>query len=177
MSDRGGSTGDRWSEYNRPERGRFSGVGPNGYQRSEERIREDVCDRLTMDGDIDASNITVQVANGEVTLTGTVDSRRTKRRAEDVIEDVPGVREVHNQLRVENPASLWRTGGFSSAQGGTTGRLGQSHMGERESRDPDPRARSRERERTGGGMPMGNGREHDAPRSGHGSRKSAERKH
>jgi osmotically-inducible protein OsmY len=82
-------------------RGPFTGRGPRGYQRSDDRIREDVCDRLTQHGLIDASDIEVRVENCEVTLTGTVDSREAKRMAEDVSDAVQGVREVHNQVRVK----------------------------------------------------------------------------
>lgn len=83
------------------ERGRYSGRGPKGYQRSDERIKEDVCDRLTQHPEIDASEIEVRVSNGEVTLTGSVDERNAKRIAEDAVENIHGVREVHNQLRVQ----------------------------------------------------------------------------
>lgn len=75
------------------------GRGPKGYQRSDARIHEDVCDRLTY-ADVDAENIEVAVTNGEVTLSGTVHDRHDKRRAEDVVEDVSGVRDVHNNIRV-----------------------------------------------------------------------------
>jgi hypothetical protein len=37
-----------------------------------------------------------------VTLRGKVDNRMTKRTTEDIVEDVFGVREVHNELRVDN---------------------------------------------------------------------------
>ena len=37
----------------------------------------------------------------EVTLTGTVEDRETKRRAEDAVEAVKGVKEVHNQIRLK----------------------------------------------------------------------------
>lgn len=84
--------------------GQFRGRGPKGYKRSDERIREDVCECLTEDEHIDASNVEVQVKDCEVTLTGTVNSREGKRRAEDLIEDLPGVREVTNNLRVVNEA-------------------------------------------------------------------------
>lgn len=80
--------------------GPATGLGPQGYQRSDERIHEDVCERLTQHGQIDASNMEVKVENGEVTLEGTVEDRRTKRMAEDVAEAVPGVRDVHNRLRI-----------------------------------------------------------------------------
>lgn len=82
-----------------PERG-FTGRGPKGYQRSDNRIREDICDRLTDDWRIDASEVEITVNNGEVTLAGNVHNREQKRSAEDVVESIPGVREVHNNLRV-----------------------------------------------------------------------------
>jgi osmotically-inducible protein OsmY len=78
------------------------GRGPRGYQRSDERIREDVCERLTDDAHIDASEIDVSVSNGEVTLTGTLRSRNAKRRTTDVVEQVSGVKDVHNLIRVSD---------------------------------------------------------------------------
>lgn len=80
--------------------GSFTGRGPRGYQRSDDRIREDVCDRLAEDPWIDAGDIEVSVRSGEVTLSGSVRDRSDKHRAEDMIENVSGVRDVHNQLRV-----------------------------------------------------------------------------
>jgi hypothetical protein len=80
------------------------GRGPKGYQRSEERVREEINDRLTAHGLIDATDIEVRIQNGEVTLTGFVDSRDAKRAAEDCAEDVSGVREVHNHLRIRSHA-------------------------------------------------------------------------
>lgn len=84
----------------RVEEGPFRGRGPRGYQRSDERIHEDVCERLTQHGRVDASNIDVRVENGEVTLVGTVDDRQMKRLAEDLAENVSGVKQVHNQIRI-----------------------------------------------------------------------------
>lgn len=88
------------SQTNRNWTGPHAGKGPQNYRRSDERIHEDVCERLTMHGQIDATNIDVKVNNGEVTLSGSVDNRQAKRLAEDAIEDVPGVRDINNQLRV-----------------------------------------------------------------------------
>jgi BON domain-containing protein len=81
-------------------RGRHSGRGPRGYRRSDERIREDVNERLTFDGEVDATEILVRVENGEVTLEGTVGDRHQKRRAEDLAASARGVRDVHNRLIV-----------------------------------------------------------------------------
>jgi osmotically-inducible protein OsmY len=82
--------------------GQHRGRGPRGYQRSDQRIHEEVCECLTDDSYVDASNIDVKVNSAEVTLSGTVNSRDEKRRAEDIIEDLSGVRDVHNSLRVVN---------------------------------------------------------------------------
>lgn len=82
------------------------GRGPAGYTRSDERIREDVNDRLTEDWRVDARAVEVSVANGEVTLDGTVPSREQKRRAEDLVDSLSGVKHVQNNLRVSE-ASTW----------------------------------------------------------------------
>lgn len=79
----------------------FAGRGPQGYKRSDERISEDINEDLTQDPELDASNITVEVHDGEVTLRGTVSDRQAKRRAEDLAESCSGVKEVQNQLRVK----------------------------------------------------------------------------
>ncbi|KRA81456.1 BON domain-containing protein [Altererythrobacter sp. Root672] len=82
------------------------GRGPAGYTRSDERILEDVNDELTEDWRVEASKVQVTVNAGEVTLDGTVPTRAQKRRAEDCVEDLSGVRHVQNNLRVEE-ASAW----------------------------------------------------------------------
>ena len=81
--------------------GRHRGRGPKGYTRSDDRIREEVCDRLTDDPVVDASDVEVNVSNSEVTLSGTVDSREERRRAEECAERVSGVTHVQNNLRVK----------------------------------------------------------------------------
>lgn len=83
------------------ERGPHYGKGPKGYRRSDERIREDVNERLMDDDRIDASEIDIEVKDGAVTLTGKVDDRRTKWMVEDLVETVHGVKDVQNNLRVD----------------------------------------------------------------------------
>jgi osmotically-inducible protein OsmY len=100
------------------------GKAPKGYQRSDERIREDVCDLIMRRGDLDASDVTVLVASGEVTLTGTVRDRHTKRRLEDLTEDVLGVNDVHNQIKVRRegePTTSASTLGTTTAVGAPAG--------------------------------------------------------
>jgi osmotically-inducible protein OsmY len=98
--------------------GGFAGRGPKGYQRSDERLREEVSDRLMADDQIDASDIEVQVRQGEVTLTGTVDDRWAKRRAEDCAEQVMGVRDVMNQIRVQGSGE--QQGRYTGSSGTTS---------------------------------------------------------
>ena len=101
-SESGRSFGDRdrFRGDNPRTHGPFAGRGPRGYQRSDERIREDVCELLTHHGEIDASSMEVEVSRATVTLRGTADSGRIRRLVEELIEDVPGVRDVQNELRV-----------------------------------------------------------------------------
>lgn len=82
----------------------LSGRGPRGYQRGAEAIHEEVCENLTYDYHVDASDIDVLVQDGEVTLSGSVADRNQKRRAEDIAERVRGVHDVHNRLRVTSVA-------------------------------------------------------------------------
>jgi hypothetical protein len=88
-----------------------AGKGPKGYQRSDERIREELSDRLTADPEIDASDITVSIRQGEVTLEGTVSQRGMKRAAEDLADEISGVRQVNNRLRVEDQRASGRASG------------------------------------------------------------------
>lgn len=98
-----GGYGSRGQErYGEESRGRFTGRGPKGYRRSDERIREDVNERLTMHPDVDASDVEVRVNEGTVTLTGVVEDRRQKRLAEDIVEDIFGVDDVRNELKVRH---------------------------------------------------------------------------
>lgn len=78
----------------------FRGRGPKNYKRSDERIREDVCEMLAADDYVDATDVEVNVGDGIVTLSGFVADRNQKRRAEDLVERVMGIQEVQNNLRI-----------------------------------------------------------------------------
>ena len=113
----------RHQDQQREHRGR----GPKNYRRSDERIKEDVNDRLSDDYYLDASDVEVAVTNSEVTLTGTVNSREDKRRAEDIADAVSGVSNVENRLRVKQG----RYGDYSTSTGtglstGTGASMGSS---------------------------------------------------
>lgn len=101
----GGFGGNMWGGDEQRSGQSHRGRGPKNYQRSDERIREDVSDRLTDDHDVDASDIDVSVSDREVTLSGQVDSKQAKRRAEDCADSCSGVEHVQNNLRIKKAES------------------------------------------------------------------------
>lgn len=109
--------------------GNYGGKGPKNWARSDERIREDVCEGLTYHPNIDATEIDVTVKDGEVTLSGTVHDRGSKRLAEDIVEDVRGVKDVHNQLRVVRQDMAQGAGGQAGTTGSTSGTTGTGATG------------------------------------------------
>lgn len=82
-------------------RNNFTGMGPKGYRRLDQRISEDVCEHLCADPDVDATDIEVKVSDGVVKLSGTVADRRQKYRAEWLADAIRGVRDVVNHLHIE----------------------------------------------------------------------------
>lgn len=92
------------------------GRGPKNYTRSDERIIDDIHERLTHDDHIDASDIEVRCEQGRVILEGTVEQRWMKHHAEDLVERCSGVKDVDNRIRVQRSGSQ-----FGSSLGGDGG--------------------------------------------------------
>lgn len=115
-----GSSALSWEQSSNEQRStgaqEYRGKGPRGYRRSDQRIHEDVCECLTDDPRIDASNLEVTVKDCEVTLSGTVASRAEKRRTEDLVERLSGVKDVHNNLRVSAEAAAGENRASPSAK-------------------------------------------------------------
>lgn len=84
----------------------YRGRGPRNYSRSDERILEDICERLWDADDVDASDVTVEVKDGEVSLRGNVEQRPIKHRIEDIADACGGVKDIHNEIRVQ-PRNEW----------------------------------------------------------------------
>lgn len=78
----------------------YIGLGPKGYVRPDERIREEICDELTRRPDVDPREVEVRVADGEVTLEGSVEDRTTRAAVDEIATNCAGVRQVFNRLRV-----------------------------------------------------------------------------
>lgn len=86
------------------ERGPHYGKGPKGYKRSDDRVREEICELMSRQGYIDASDVEVTVEAGVVRLVGLVESRHDKRGLEQMTERVHGVEEVQNEIRLRRSA-------------------------------------------------------------------------
>lgn len=100
--------------------GAFRGRGPKGYERSDERLREMICERLTDDPRIDASDVHIEVKDKVVKLTGQVPDRRTKYEIEDVVEHCGGVKDIDNQVRVRSSSSISPTSGTALGHNATS---------------------------------------------------------
>lgn len=87
-----------------PKKARRYPPGPKGYQRTDEHIREEICDELMQMGHIDSSEVTVEVTAAKVTLEGTVPQRWMKHAIEDLADACPGVQEVDNRVRIKPAA-------------------------------------------------------------------------
>ena len=90
-----------WPQSSWAQQGRAQRRGPKGYKRSDERIREDICERLMQSAYIDSSEVTIEVKDGRVSMEGTVPERRMKHAIEDLAEATAGVTDVENKVRVE----------------------------------------------------------------------------
>ena len=69
-------------------------------RRPDAQLAQEPQEILTKDPELDASEIEVEVEGGAVTLRGVVDSSDARLLAEELVESVTGVREVHNNLKV-----------------------------------------------------------------------------
>ena len=90
--------GSYWRPEPGAERRSFRGQGPKGYARSDERLKEMICEKLTDDDHIDASEITVEVSNWML-RSGSVRSPDEPGRG--TVERCGGRKDIHNQLRIE----------------------------------------------------------------------------
>jgi hypothetical protein len=107
------------------DRGPHYGKGPKGYKRSDDRIREEVCDCIARQGHIDASDVEVKVESGTVVLTGTVGQRHHKRVLEQMVERLHGVDDVKNELRLKRDEQTQMRG-----QAQQTGQQGEKQNGD-----------------------------------------------
>ena len=73
---------------------------PKGFKRSDERLKDDIAERLMYRDDVDSSDVSLEVKDGKVTLEGTVPVRWMRYVVDDIAESVMGVEDVENNVRV-----------------------------------------------------------------------------
>lgn len=82
----------------------FKGDSEDGI--SDRHVCDEIRERLSYHPYVDAGDVDVAVENGDVTLSGVVDDRSSRRLTEDVVKDVRGVKTVHNLLRLRTEATI-----------------------------------------------------------------------
>jgi osmotically-inducible protein OsmY len=102
------------------------GSGPKGYTRSDERLREDISERLMMADSIDSSEVSVIVKDAKVTLEGSVPNRRMKHAIEDLADQCPGVQDVDNRIRVRREE--WGAGSTADSASSTSSSTTASNL-------------------------------------------------
>lgn len=123
----GGRERSQSQGWNRSQtQGQFAGFGPKAYKRSDDRIREDVYEVLTRHGQIDATDIEVEVRGGEVTLKGMVAERHQKLLSEHLVSQLGGVTEIHNQVRVPRQSESETASSRTASTGSVTNNNYQS---------------------------------------------------
>jgi osmotically-inducible protein OsmY len=84
----------------------FSGIGPKGYKRKDESVKDEASELLCWSPEVDASEIELNVQNGVISLSGFVDSRHAKRLAEDLLEKIIGVKDIDNRLIIKKDLDM-----------------------------------------------------------------------
>ncbi|WP_042880005.1 BON domain-containing protein [Cupriavidus necator] len=109
-----------YGHYHEPYHERERHAGPRGYQRSDDRIRDQICERLSYARGVDVSDVSVEVSSGVVTLAGTVPSRSQKYYIEDLADSTYGVTEVNNDIRVRREGTGMTGGTAATGSPGST---------------------------------------------------------
>ncbi|MBD64388.1 MAG: hypothetical protein CME62_04230 [Halobacteriovoraceae bacterium] len=78
----------------------YTGIGPKGWKRPDGNIKEEACSILERDQYVNASDLDVNVDDGVITLSGTIKNRQMKRRAENILENISGIHDIQNSLKL-----------------------------------------------------------------------------
>jgi BON domain len=113
--------------------GQRRGKAPKGYQRSDDRLKEMICEKLMDEPSIDASEVSIDVQGQVVTLEGTVESRQAKYEIESLIDQY-GAKDIVNNIKVtknqQGQGQEARGANRSQEEGqGNLGKDGQGQQG------------------------------------------------
>lgn len=79
--------------------------GPKGWVRPDERILDELCERIVRAG-VDASALEVAVEAGEVSLRGELGTRQERRWVMDLAERILGVVSIDAEIRVREVGAM-----------------------------------------------------------------------
>lgn len=92
--------------------GRTARRGAVGTSAADMRIQDDLCERLAQLPNLDPTDVLVSVQDGRVTLEGTLPADYMQPRLADLANDIEGVVQVDNRVRVQlAPEEPFRTPG------------------------------------------------------------------
>ena len=97
-----GKIEEQFPSDRRQEQGRRqSNAGPRGRRKSDESLAQEIREILTADPELEVTDIEVEVEGGAVTLRGVVVDSDARLLAEELVETLAGVLDVHNRLRMK----------------------------------------------------------------------------
>ncbi|MBX3387824.1 MAG: BON domain-containing protein [Phycisphaeraceae bacterium] len=114
------SNNDAWNGGSYELQHNQRGKAPKNYRKSDDRVRDDVSERLVDDG-YDCSEVDVNCKDGIVTLSGECCDRDTKHGMERSASDVHGVKDVDNQLRMKHRDSSEDSGSKNRSSAESSG--------------------------------------------------------
>ncbi|ABS25919.1 BON domain-containing protein [Anaeromyxobacter sp. Fw109-5] len=79
--------------------------GPKGWRRSDERILDELCERIVRSG-VDASDVEVAVERGVLRLRGIVPHPDDRRLLVELASAVLGVEEIEDEVTTARDAAL-----------------------------------------------------------------------
>ena len=97
---------------------------PAGYRLSDASIKEQILRQLALGEGLDAGGITVEVRDGEVTLSGSVRCYADMQRVEELACAIEGVKLVRNGLTSLEPAPPAVDGGQPAGAASKMGKPG-----------------------------------------------------
>lgn len=97
-----GSSGTHWNDR----KVNFRGVGPRGWELSDDKLKERVSEVLLHSHEVDPSELEVSVKEKVVYLEGQIKSKGMRRVAEDLILSIPGVEDVFTNLKISDTSNF-----------------------------------------------------------------------
>lgn len=92
---------DLGSQVEVPDHRGHRGHGPRDWRKSDERIRDEVCEALAAHRALDARDMNVGVEAGEVILSGVCPCPASRALAESIALEIVGVVAVHNFVGIK----------------------------------------------------------------------------